>query len=99
MDVIREDIVAAVNKELHEAEKNFGLHNSQHEKYAVMLEEFEEAKEDLTRLDAMLNAAWEMVRHDELISDMADAIYHTAINAAVECCQLAAMARKGYKND
>lgn len=99
MDVIREDIVEAVQKELHEAEKNFGLFNSQHEKYAVMLEEFDEAEEDLKRLEAMLNSAWDMVRHDELISDMADFIYHTAINAAVECCQLAAMARKGYKND
>lgn len=47
MNVIENDVRALVDKELTAANERFPQFRSQHEGYAVILEEFDEAKEQL----------------------------------------------------
>lgn len=47
-DVVKRDLYGLIDKELEAANQKFPLFNSTHEAFAVILEEAEEAKEELT---------------------------------------------------
>ena len=100
MNVIDGDIKAAVDKELQAATERFGLHHSNHEKMAVIAEEFEECEEALAKLRQSVHCAWSRTR-DNCDSDMMDdaygRIYDAAVKLAIEACQTAAMADKEIK--
>ena len=100
MNVIDVDIKSAVEKELQAATERFGLHNSNHEKMAVIAEEFEECEEALAKLRQSVHCAWSRTR-DNCDSDMMDdaygRIYGAAVSLAIEACQTAAMADKEIK--
>ena len=99
MTVIKNEVRDAIAKELAAAEQAHGLHHSAAETYAVMLEELEEAEEELQACRAHLARLWHGVRLDR--SDMVDGhaarLAYAAELAACGCIQLAAMARKGIK--
>ena len=96
MNVIENEVKAAIDKELQAATEKFGLHHSWHEKYAVMLEELEELEHEVRLTNEYLNSAWFGVKHN--LEDYAEGnipdVYEHAVKAACEAIQVAAMAKK-----
>lgn len=68
--------------------------NSYHEAYAVILEEYEEAKEAFEAVEWDKDLAWDSIKHDENPNGLLKAVEKAAIAAASEMIQVAAMARK-----
>ena len=70
--------------------------NSYHEAYAVILEEVEEAENEIDDLKRLMDAMWEHVKsdYDEAIVSLLPSIEAYAIHAAAEMIQVAAMTRK-----
>lgn len=80
VDKLIESLLPIVEEEYGRAGAKFGLkNNSDHESYAVMKEEFEEAEDEICRLLKLY---------------FCKRIKNIAILAACECIQLAAMAHK-----
>ena len=100
MNVIEDDVKSAVEKELQAATERFGLHHSNHEKMAVIAEEFEECGEALANLQQKVHCAWSRTRDNcdsDLMADAYGRIYDAAVKLAIEACQTAAMADKAIK--
>ena len=79
------------------SEKYGATHHTQHEGYAVMREEFQEAVEALNDVGELLeDKYWSNVRKDNFKANkqVESAIYSKAVLAACECIQVAAMAHK-----
>jgi hypothetical protein len=100
MTKLKESVKELVAQELSMASKDYGdRFHSAHEAYAVILEEYEEAKEELSNIEYALANFWGCVRFPDYSEDsepnahLSD-LERTAINAACECIQIAAMARK-----
>jgi hypothetical protein len=70
--------------------------NSAHEGYAVIKEEVEETADEAERLETQLEILWIHIRQDKHTNalDMARKMYDTALAAAYEAVQAAAMAQK-----
>ena len=94
MNVIENDVRALVDKELDAANERFPQFRSQHAGYAVILEEFDEAKEQLEAAELFLDHMWDNVRHDSPARLSAESLMMFSINAACEAIQVAAMCRK-----
>lgn len=94
MNAIENDVRALVDKELDAANERFPQFRSQHEGYAVILEEFDEAKEQLEAAELFLDRMWDSVRHDSPAKLSAESMMMFSINAACEAIQVAAMCRK-----
>jgi hypothetical protein len=99
MNVVSNEVKALVDKELEAAQGAHGLFASYHEKYAVMLEEAEEAEAELKQLMTEMERMWDAIKHDD--SENADRfaarIRFTAERLACEAIQVAAMAAKPVK--
>lgn len=97
MNVIENEIEAAIDKELQAATERFGLHHSNHEKYAVIIEELQECKDSLKNLEYSISDAWDWVKCDNErgVEECIDRAYNEAVNVAIEACQVAAMCKKG----
>lgn len=80
--------------ELERANKKFPLFASDHEGYAVILEEFQESEEEVNRARFRLNRLWESVRADEAQTEYARHIRERMLKAAAEAIQTAAMCEK-----
>lgn len=97
-DVVKREVFELVDKELKGANEYFPLFNSNHEAFAVLLEEIEEAKEEATNLEILANNIWIATKENqpaEALFEQYTEAYRTAIDLAVEAIQAAAMARKG----
>lgn len=95
MNVVRDDVTELVERELRAANMKYPQFHSPHEGYAVMLEEYEEAKNELIgNVEILLDSLWNEIRMDTGDYRDVDAIMKAAINAACEVIQTAAMARK-----
>jgi hypothetical protein len=73
-----------------------GRFNSAHEGYAVIREEVEEAEEEAKQLKMQLGIMWHYTRTNEQknCDRITRAMYDTALKAAYEAIQIAAMAKK-----
>lgn len=80
--------------ELERANKKFPLFASDHEGYAVILEEFQESEEEVNRARFRLNRLWESVRADEAQTEYIRHIRERMLKAAAEAIQTAAMCEK-----
>ena len=90
-------ITDAVAYELLHAKETYGAkYNSNHEGYAVLLEEVDEVKEALEHLENHMRALWQMVRVDsnEGCKVELGLIASCAIDVAQEAVQVAAVAYK-----
>lgn len=96
MDAIKNDIAAAIEKELTAANEKYPLFSSLHEGYAVAKEELEEALEQLNEAQRYLEYAWLAIRGNNPETAMMNLarMGFAAEYAAIESCQLAAMAKK-----
>ena len=97
MNAIENQVRELVAVELAAANERFPQFHSRHEGYAVILEEVEETKREISALNAWLGNLWCVVVNNR---DRQDAnnelrkIRGAAINAACEAIQVAAMASK-----
>lgn len=96
MTKLKEQVTKLVDFELEMANKEHGERfNSAHEAYAVMKEEYEEARDNFCDVDILLNQSfWDRCKYNENGVPFAESIKSEAINAACECIQVAAMAQK-----
>lgn len=90
-------IEQAVCYELQNAVKNFGAtYHSEHEGYAVLLEEFQEASEDLRFMSVRLECVWHAVRNNDpktLLNNLGE-VKQFALALAEEAVQCAAVCEK-----
>ena len=95
-DEARENVQNAVLAELANAVKNYGeVYNSQHEGYAVLLEEVEEAADDLTYIKNNLAVLWQSIKTNDLKdTTLLTDIEGTAQMLALEAVQIAAVCTK-----
>lgn len=98
MDAIKQKIYELTETELKAANEKFPLFASSHEAYAVIFEEFGEAREELEMVEYSLDKFWTEVKENEsqeVKNKRLTRIYENAVKLAVEAIQTAAMARKG----
>lgn len=97
-DVVKNEIITLVDKELEAAIEKFGLNHSNHESFAVIKEEIDEAHEALAKVDYHQSCIWNATKSNTttppVIRGLYAKAYSDAINLAVEAIQVAAMARK-----
>ena len=98
MDAIKQKIYELTETELKAANEKFPLFASSHEAYAVIFEEFDEAREELEMVEYSLDKFWTEVKENEspeVKNKRLTRIYENAVKLAVKAIQTAAMARKG----
>lgn len=94
MNAIENDIRVLVDKELAAANKRFPQFHSTHEGYAVVLEEADELKEVVNRINDRMIYLWARVRFNNDCKELVSRIYEDSVNAACEAIQVAAMCKK-----
>ena len=91
-------INAATAAETENAKKNWGpTYHSEHEAWAVLKEEIEEAAEEHKTIEDCLNALWNAIRQgkqQERQKNSLAYIYQHAQDLATEAVQIAAVAQK-----
>ncbi|MBR5291691.1 MAG: hypothetical protein IKU32_02115 [Clostridia bacterium] len=72
-----------------------------HEAYAVILEEYEEAKEEFDLMEYPMHCVWFETKENDIESALlcTDGVETRAIKAAAELIQVAAMCRKARKRE
>lgn len=99
-DELYKQIDEAVKDELKAAEQVFPANNSRHESYAVLLEEFEELKNEVEKLDYWISLIWEGVKDNAPYGHMINALFEAAITSSkliAEAVQTSAMIEKFIK--
>ena len=98
MDKLLAEVKELEEKEYGRASAKFGCtNNSDHESYAVLLEEVEEADYEVSQVSVQLNQFWQLTKHnDDDISKYSRLLEmeRRALLAACELIQVAAMAKK-----
>jgi hypothetical protein len=94
MKALVEKVKQLAKEELENSYKKFPKFNSAHEGYAVILEELDEAKDEISSLEAMLDCAWMYIKKNEDAKVAMENIVKYATQAASELIQTAAMAQK-----
>ena len=90
-------ITPLIEHELAEANKVNPPFSSNHEAWAVMLEEYQEACEDINNITASLKVFWIAARADVNTKEIAQKIYKSAVHLTAEAIQIAAMALKAME--
>ena len=95
-ELARLHINKAVMTETENAKKKYGdRYNSLHEGYAVLLEEVEEAADDLTYIKNNLGVLWQSIKTNDLKdTTLLTDIEGTAQMLALEAVQIAAVCTK-----
>ena len=88
-----------VEQEYERASEIHGkTNNSSHESYAIILEEYEEAKDCAKTFKAVFKDYWKHVKHNTSYNDLIAHLQKYAVRAAAEWVQVAAMCQKAqYK--
>ena len=96
MTVVKDCVEVLVDKELQAALEEYGLFASKHEAYAVILEEADEAKEELETLEMCLKNLWEAIKENDTVQIplCVHDVKRVAIDLVCEAIQIAAMCRK-----
>lgn len=97
-DVVLKKVTELIDKELAAANDKFGLNHSDHESFAVLREEIDEAMERAAEIEYRAAELWQGIKenapHRETRKQFSG-LYASAAQLAVEAIQVAAMARKG----
>lgn len=98
MENLIEEVKECVEREYDRAGAKFGFVNhSDHESYAIILEEFQEAETDVALVNTHLSQFWDAVKlndDDQSKSEWLMKIERDAVFGACELIQVAAMAKK-----
>lgn len=96
MEKLLKDVRFLAREELERANHEFPPFASDHEGYAVILEEFEEMNEEVTAAEKILGHVWRKVKADtsEDAKNMLIAARGAFLQAAAEAIQAAAMCEK-----
>lgn len=96
MNAVIDKLPALVTEELEAANAIHSFFHNQHEGYAVLLEEVEEARAEMGLVTCDLSQLWLAVKQDETLQaiECAEGVEKRAIRLAAEAIQVAAMARK-----
>lgn len=94
MNAVKDDVIQLVAKELASANEQFPLFASQHEGYAVLLEEVGECKENLEIIESCLSDTWYLVKSNVNQSNTIKDMKKYAIELICEGIQIAAMCEK-----
>lgn len=95
-------VKSAVTSEFQHAVKNYGsTYNSNHESYAVLKEEIDEARDELIQIQNRIYESWQLVKidRDRLYKDEVAKIKEHAEALALEACQIAAVCSKILNGD
>lgn len=92
-ELVKQDVNELAKQELKLANENFPPFNSNHEGYAVLLEEVEEAEYEMDMVKSSLNYVWGAVKTDIPIIPVED-VKKYAVRLACEAIQVAAMCDK-----
>lgn len=93
MNAVENQVRELVKVELAAANERFPQFHSAHEGYAVIKEEIEETAEEIAHCNVLLDDLWDSIRDNISFRSVGD-IKESAIQAAVEAIQVAAMAQK-----
>lgn len=99
-DELYKQIDEAVKDELKAAEQVFPANNSRHESYAVLLEEFEELKNEVEQLDYWISLIWGGTKDNAPYDYMIQALFNAGITSQkliAEAVQTSAMIEKFIK--
>lgn len=98
MDKLIEEVSTLVQHEYARASDKFGhVNHSDHESYAVLLEEFQEAQYEVHHAEKTLDKFWDLVKRDYFDDSKVvelDTLKKQALFAACELIQVAAMSEK-----
>lgn len=98
MEKLIEEVTQLVEAEYGRAGARYGLtHHSDHEAYGVLLEEFQEAEEEVRLCGSALELLWKKIKrdsHDDRKMESLSLIQTKALLGACELIQVAAMAKK-----
>ena len=98
MNKLIEEVTELVEREYGRAGAKFGLTNhSDHESYAILLEELQEAEQEMAQFKKSMSDFWHFVKsdyddHDKFVECVE--MHKRALLAACEMIQVAAMAKK-----
>ena len=94
-------VTTVVGEEYGRAVAKFGpTNNSDHESYGILLEELEEASEELRLCSSALERVWQLIKKNMIDSEKLKSlnlVYQNALLGACELIQVAAMAYKAQK--
>lgn len=94
MNAVIDDIKKLVFKELDSANKHFPLFQSQHEGYAIIKEEIEEAEDEMNDINLLAKESWYQIKGNTDATNLIKEIEEHAIKLAGEAIQIAAMCKK-----
>lgn len=99
MKKLIEEVKELIEREYGRASAQYGLtHHSDHEAYAVLLEELEEAKDEVRFCESAVQKFWEQIKKDVKCQpfklNSLELVYNNALMGACELIQVAAMAKK-----
>lgn len=96
MRELLDELIDARSREMLRGNReHFEYFHSNHEGYAVLLEEFEETQMELHMADIALKAMWRCgVKADESVYDTCKELERILLNASAEALQASAMAHK-----
>ena len=99
-DELYKQIDEAVKDELKAANQVFPANNSRHESYAVLLEEFEELKNEVDQLDCWISTIWGRVKDNVPYDYLMHVLFEAGITSRkliAEAVQTSAMIEKFIK--
>jgi hypothetical protein len=92
--IIRTDVEGLVDEELELANGKFPPFHTAHEGYAIIREEWKEHRREAVDMNELIQCLENAVFGDEAVDKYINSLEMTAINAACEAIQVAAMCRK-----
>jgi len=94
--IIKSDVIEIIKKELALSYEHFPAFNSAHEGYAVLLEEVEELRDEVMFITGEMSTWWGVVKRNDIDCNdfILNGIEESAIKAACEAIQVAAMCQK-----
>lgn len=94
MNAIENQVRQLVKAELAAANERFPQFHSAHEGWAVIKEEVEETEEESEKMKLFVECAWGDITSDFPANSEIKCLKESAINAACEAIQVAAMCQK-----